>query len=291
MRKEEAYKILGLKNGAPRIEVEKRYSVYLRKMKSAMRSQETDKAQDIDADFDFDEITEAYNLLMGYTNEEEVEAQKIPQKTNPVLKKLGIDEDKLKNNLYYFRFHIIIGIILIITIALSIRSCVTRIDPNLNMVFMGNLYCNNTEKLQEDMVNMIPEVVAVGIENLYMSAQQERQDPQMQMAMMQKAMVLVAAGEIDIFVLDKANFELYAKQGGFRKLDDLVAQLSIPEEKQYKFKVEDEDEKDYVYGIDVLNSKIFKDADVSGEQLIVAISVNGKNYDNAIKCLELLLKE
>lgn len=289
MRKEEAYKILGLKSGAPRIEVEKRYSIYMRKLRSAKAEQSPEEGQDLDAEFD--KITEAYNLLMGYTSGNDEFAEKIPKKPNPIFKKLGIDEEKFMNNLYYFRVHIIVGIILIITIAFSIRSCVTRIDPNLNVVFMGNLFCNDTEKIQTDLVNMIPEVEAVGVDNLYISAQQERQDPQMQMAMLQKAMVLVAAGDVDIFILDKANFDTYAVQGGFINLDDFAAQHNIDEDKQYKSKVKDVDENEHVYGIDVLNSKLLKDANVTGQQLIAAISVNGENYDNAVKCLELLLDE
>lgn len=289
MRKEEAYKILGLKEGAPRIEIEKKYAVLLRKYKSSAGKQEADQGEETEVNFD--KITEAYNLLMGYITEEELEARKIPKKRNPFLEKIGIDEDKLKNNLYYFRYHIIAGIALLIIIALSVRSCVTRVNPNLNVVFMGNLLCNNTEKLEEDLVRLIPGVNAVGIENLYLSAQQEKTDPQMQMAMLQKAMVLVAAGDVDIFILDKANFDRYAVQGAFIKLDDFVAQHNIPEEKHYKSKVENEDDKEYIYGIDILNSKILKEADTVGQQLIASISVNGKNYENAVKFLELLLEE
>jgi len=289
VRKEEAYKILGLKEGAPRIEVEKKYAVLLRKYKTSAEKQETGEGQD--SEHDFDKITEAYNLLMGYITEEDLEVKKLPKKRNPYFEKLGIDEEKLKNNLYYFRYHIIVGLALLIIIAVSIRSCVNRVDPNLNVVFMGNLFCNDTEKLQADLISMIPGVEAVGTENLHISAQQEKQDPQMQMAMLQKAMVLVAAGDVDIFIMDKVNFEMYAVQGGFKKLDDFVEQHNIPEEKQYKAKVENEDEKEYVYGIDVLNSKMLKDANTVGQQLIAAISVNGKNYDNAVKFLELLLEE
>jgi len=282
MQKKDAYKILGLKERASRIEVEKRYSILLRKVRAGTKEEASD--------IDFNEMTDAYNLLMGYVIEED-NTNKIPKKTNPILKKLGIDQGKLTNNLYYFRTHIIVGIILLLTVIFSVRSCVNRVIPDLNLVFMGDIYCSDADKLQEDLKANISGVNAVGIENLLMSGSQEKQDPQVQIAMMQKAMILVAAGDIDVFIVDKVNFDRYVVQGGFMKLDDFAAQFNVPEEKQYKSRIEEEDKKDYIYGFNVLDSKILKDATVTGKQMIAVISVKVKNYDYAVKFIELLLKK
>lgn len=280
MKTKEAYEILGLKDDAPRIEVEKRYSILLRKMKNNRDN----------FDMDFNKITDAYNQLMGY-NFVEDETGRAPRRTSPTLKKLGIDQDKLMNNLYYFKTHIIIGIILLITIILSVRGCVNRVIPDIDLVILGDIYSTDTDQLEIDLKAKIEGIEAIGIENLMVSAAQEKQDPQVQMAMMQKAMVLIAAGDIDLFIVDKINFDRYAVQGGFLKLDDLAKKFDLPDEKQLKAKVEDEDEREYIYGFDISNSKILKDGKVLGKKMIATISVKSKHYENALKLLELLLIE
>ena len=72
-----------------------------------------------------------------------------------------------------------------------------------------------------------------------------------QSAMLQKAMVLFAAGDIDVFVLDKENFDKYSEQGAFISLDDLVVKLGIDKSKykDYILKTK-EDKEEHIYGID-----------------------------------------
>ncbi|HOJ12232.1 MAG TPA: DnaJ domain-containing protein [Clostridiales bacterium] len=284
MQKTDAYEILGLKSGASKVEIEKRYSIILRKYKSSDNEQSSD--------INFDEVTEAYNLLMGYTIEE-TEEERIRRKPNPVLEKMGIDQarqDKLLNNLYYFRIHIVVGIILLVTIILSVKSCVNRVIPNLNIVFMGDIYCSDTENLEKTLKENIPEIEAVGIENILISNAQEKQDPQIQMAMLQKAAVLMAAGDIDVYILDKVNFEKFGEQGAFMKLEDMAKQFRIPDKKLRKCQIKEEDEKEFIYGFDIKDNKILKDASTSGKEMIAVISIKAKNYDNAVKLMELLVQ-
>ena len=51
---------------------------------------------------------------------------------------------------------------------------------------MGEIYCSETEQLEEDVKSKMPGIEAVGIENILISRAQEKQDPQVQMAMLQR---------------------------------------------------------------------------------------------------------
>jgi hypothetical protein len=288
LQKQEAYKTLGVKEGASRSEIEKRYAIILRRYRAVGTDEKL-------SDDDFDKITEAYNLLMGY-NYEMKDNEIKPQKPNPLLQKLGINEEKLKNSLYYFRIHIIVGIIILVTVIFSIRGCVNRVDPDLYLVFMGEIYCSETEQLEEDVKSKMPGIEAVGIENILISRAQEKQDPQVQMAMLQKAGVLMAVGDVDVFILDEINFKRFAKQGAFKKLDELASELNLEEDKVYVEKIEEEDKEgrisivdEGVYGIDVSDSKILEDSKTVGSEMIAVISIRSKNYDNSVEFIKQLI--
>lgn len=162
---------------------------------------------------------------------------------------------------------------------------------------MGEIYCSETEQLEADIKANISEIEAVGFENILISRAQEKQDPQVQMAMLQKAGVLMAVGDVDIFILDQINFEKFARQGAFMKLDELVSELDISEEKVYTEKIEEEDREgnkkiadEGIYGINVKDSKILSDAKTAGKEMIATISIRSKHYDKSIELIKMLLE-
>jgi hypothetical protein len=122
-QKKNAYEILGVNKDASKNEIERRYTILLKKHRLENSKNSDDK--------EFDEITEAYNLLMGYSTELPVERKN--KKPNPVLKKLGINEEKAANFLHYYKHHIIISIIVLVVLITSVKSCVTRVPPDFNI--------------------------------------------------------------------------------------------------------------------------------------------------------------
>ena len=66
--------------------------------------------------------------------------------------------------------------------------------------------------------------------------------------MQMKAMVLFAAADVDLFILDKANFEKYAEQGAFISLDEIAPRLGIDNEKSkpYTMKAKDDTTSTYM---------------------------------------------
>lgn len=277
MEKADAYKILGLTENSSRTEVEKRYTVYLRRMKNTPKEE---------LDFDFNEITAAYNLLMGYIVEEDESEKKAP---NPFLMKLGIDSNKLSNNLYYFKWHIIIGIISLVVIVSTVYGCVTRVDPDFYLVVMGDIYLEDSDTLESAVLPELEGAQAMAVENLYLSGSQEQVDPTVYSAMLQKASVLIAAGDIDVFIVDQANFDRYVDQGGYYRLDEFLPQYKVDEQRLLLAQVEGYDESPYVYGIDVSDSTFFEENRMFGRKMILTISARVKNMEYAQELFQMIL--
>lgn len=278
----EAYKILGVRENASRDEVERRFAIILKKYRMAG----TGQADEEDSKIDIDKVTKAYNLIMGY--EEQLPEEEVNKKPNPVFQKIGLDEKKTRNFLYYYKYHIIIGIIALIAIIATLKSCITRVDPDLNLAFVGEFYYSDSESLKQAIKNKVPDIKEPGIDGVILSG---NLDPQQEYAMHMKAMVLFAAADVDIYVLDKENFEKYAKQGAFASLDGLVDTLKIDMSKnsEYRIKLEDSQE-EHLYGVDVSENPIFEESGIMGEEKIAAMAVKVKNYENAVKLLKMLLE-
>ncbi|NJD03156.1 MAG: hypothetical protein FIA99_11330 [Ruminiclostridium sp.] len=279
--KKEAYKILGLADNASRNDIERRYAIILKKYRM-----ESAEGQDGSEAVDIDKITGAYSLLMGYVEPQPEVELKAP---NPLLKKLGIDGKKAGNFFHYHKIHIIVGIIALIVLAATIRGCVTRVDPDFNIAFMGQLYFNETDVLKETIKKEIPEIKEPGFDGAFLS--KDSTDGQQEYAMQMKAMVLFAAGDIDLFILDKESFDRFVQQGVFTNLDEIAPRLGIENEisKLYKMKLED-NTTEHIYGIDISNSEALKKSKIQGVKMIAAISVRSKWPEKAEKVIKLLLK-
>lgn len=273
-----AYEILGLKEGAGKTEIENRFTILLKKHRA--------QSQSGTSEVDMDKVTEAYNLLMGYI----VEIPESEQfKPSPLLKKLGVDEKKARNFLYYYKFHILIGLVAIIAVFFTVKGIVTRVDPNLNVAFVGSFYFETSEHFKTKVEESIPELVEVSIDHAFLYPDDNTEQG---MAMTMKATVIFAAQDVDVYILDKENFDKFSVAGAFMSLDGLVESLGIDTEANHDFykTVEGEEQEEHLYGVDVSDNEIFNETGVQGNQMIAALGVRGEFYDNALELLKLLLE-
>lgn len=333
MDKKEAREILGVAKEASRNDIERKYAILLKKHRmssikvgycdnpEAAEDRENEfrdasagggaASQDLGAthdkslkpeEYSFEKVTEAYNVLMGFDIKIKEEP---PSSIAPLLKKAGIDEKKARNFLYYYKYHIIIAIVLVIGVVYFVRGCVNRVEPDFNIAFMGRLgYMDASEKLKEIIKENIPGITEPSIDGAFLSDDDEISEQQY--AMQVKATILFAAGDIDIFILDRTNYERYAKQGVFMSLDEIAPALGIDMEKhkEYILKVENEvsdggDNQaeapvetgpEHLYGIDVKDSKALNEAGVIGDEMIAAIFAGCEKVDKAKRFLEFLIE-
>ena len=332
MDKKEARIILGVSKEISRNDLERKYSILMKKhrmIKEKPKDEDTEDTgvtQDINVandagvtlntenaqspvdkqeEYSFEQVTQAYNILMGY---EIPMKEEPPSKAAPLFKKAGIDEKKARNFLYYYKNHIIIIIIAVISIVFIVKGCVERVDPDFTTAFIGKINYTETDKLRDVIKANIPEIKEPGFDGAFIT---EDDQSQQQYAMVMKATVLFAAGDVDIFILDKASFTQYAKNGAFMSLDEIAPKLGVDMEKnkEYIVKIEDyqdvseaesmdktaeepveEPVEEHLYGIDISQSTALKDVGVFGSEMIATIYINCKQQDKAVKLLQFLKK-
>lgn len=109
-------------------------------------------------------------------------------------------------------------------------------------------------------------------------------------AFMQKLMVMLAAGEGDIYVLDKKLFENYATSGAFYSLQDFVTKNKLEKyvDNSCYIKPKDKNKKD-LYGIKADNVKSLSDAGFSTKNKYLTIYVRSNKFERAKKVLLTLL--
>lgn len=284
MDMKEAREILGVGEGATKEQIEKSYFIILKRHRTAAATSEQQKHTALE---EIDRATAAYNLLMGYNIRTFAEERNI--KPNPVLKKLGIDEYKLRNFFHYYKFHMLFGIITLLLIIYGVKGCVTKVEPDLSIAFIGNFRYYSSGIMENAIKESVPGIEAPTVDGAYITSEGlGTQDYSMQM----KAMVLLAAGDIDVYILDEASFLAYGKEAAFESMDQLIQQYNVDSSKNqvYILKPKDEPE-EHAYGIDVSDSEILNNQGVIGDKKIVAISARAPHREKALVFVRSLLNK
>lgn len=276
------YEVLGLDVGASKEDVEKKYSLLIRKYR-AMAISEDEEAK-TQAEKSLKEVTDAYNSIA----ESELQAfrSRTQIKPNPLLKKMGVDEGKARNIVHYYKYHFIFGLIGLLVLGYMIYGFVTRVEPDFNLTVIGSFYSQDTEALKQNIKDNVPEVKEPSVEVITVGTDGNGQQ---EYAMQMKAVAVIAAGDIDVFVLDKDNFTRYAEGGAFASLDQLAQELGMDKEKCYTAKTQDPVE-EHIYGLEAGKSDLLKNIQAASEEKIVAISARTKNYEKASKLVQMLIK-
>lgn len=348
MDKKEARKILGVSKDASKAEIERKYAILLKKHRQEVyRDTQDEQAQQNEdeinpgsaptdggsvthhdaakAEYDFDLITEAYNTLMGYKVEVREEA---PSRLAVFLKKFGLDEKKTDNFLHYYKYYILVGILIVITMIISIGSCVNRPDYDFNIAFIGKIYYyDSVDALRSSIKEKIQIIEEPGIDGAFLS---EDGLGEQQYAMEMKAMTLLYAGDIDVFILDRTTYERYAKLGAFMSLDESAPRLGVDTSKHQDLVLavqrndelleygetddsvegdqagEESDASDgpgtdtagessrsgekHLYDIYITDSKELKEAGIVADEMVAAIFAGCQQLDKAEEFLRFLLK-
>ncbi len=286
MEQKDPYEILGLRKDATRDEIVKRYNLLLKKY----RSDNTKSANDKNAQIQ--EIEEAYNVLMGYDFNSLAEgklSEEAKKPPNPLLKKLNIDEKKLGNFIHYYKAHMIIGTIVLISLFFIIRSIVTRVEPDLRLKLVGIYPTTSIEKLEEKIMDNIAGLKKVEIDPLIFW---DKTNPNVEYSMEVKLYTLSGTGEVDAYFLDEERFEkLMNMPNRVKPMDDIVKRYGdkIEEKNIIKKKMKNDNE-EHVYGIEVENRDFFKGTELENFKVILSIGMDGEYAENTEKLLDLIFK-
>ncbi|WP_239618523.1 hypothetical protein [Cohnella mopanensis] len=273
-----AYEILGLPEDATREQVENRYFILMKRARTEKSRNETDDENH--QALDLTEINRAYNLVLG------IETEKIGTMEK---------QSKTAHFFYYYKFHVIIGLIIVLVAGYMIKDGIDRRreaantpPANLTVSVFGNFYFANGDLLQQNMLKLIPEWKRIATTVVFVPP--ELKSPQ-DMAMQQKSVLLLATEINELYILDEKNFKSLAAQGAFVNLDEFAEKtgLNLPQEKIRKAQTE-EDPAEMPYGIDITGNPIFKGVEVSGERQIIAVRAKETKWANTKLLLEKLIR-
>lgn len=284
--REKALEILELNPDATKDDVSRRYGILTRKFRNTERDERG---------YTIEDVTEAYNLLMGitYIDKAEEERQKALRENPPFLARiLKVDPVKLENFFHYYKIHMIIGVVLIVFLFFTVRSCVTKVEPDFTIVCFGNVFSSEEGLIEEDIKQRIPGITAPSVQFLTSMAE----DPQYTYTIQMKFVAMIAAKEVDIVIMDRKTFEMYMAQGMFLPLDDLIGGFEFPEESYVSgSEIIDETEDgepvkstSHIYGIDISDNKFIKDNMIYADSPVAAIVRNSERMDLALEFMRSL---
>ena len=131
----DAYSTLGVRENATKDEITKKYRLILRKYEQRDENG-TPLLMDKEA---FDEISKAYDLLMGY------EPQETKKRNSTLL--------KIENFIYYHKVHVLVGIFILFVAAVALSYFLGRVTYDLRVVFRGDYYYQEMKVMEDEISN------------------------------------------------------------------------------------------------------------------------------------------
>ena len=285
MDKKEALKILELPADASLEKIEKRYELFVRQNKSIMTSNPQLSENVGEHTVDIDRIGEAYRFLrMSFgTNPENAKTQK----ESKILKKLGIDEKKLRNNIYYYKWHALIIIAVVALVTSFIIGQVRKVDPEAYVAVIGTFpaFAAYQEEFEAELLARVPEVKAVSVDcALEVSSDEEYTEYGMGMQM--KKMILISAADVDVYICDTDFFNSVVAEGVFVELSDLIRENNIA--------INDDSLVLYqkgIFGMTLPGGTVFDAMFGSNTEKILCLSVRAENIEKAGLLMKALAEE
>ncbi|NLB79761.1 MAG: hypothetical protein GX796_13240 [Clostridiaceae bacterium] len=289
MDKKKALEILELKDDVSSEEIEKRIAVLYKKFKHGGLD---------NRGYTIEDVEKAYKTVSGitYTDAEEEKKKELrKQHPNPILKLLKVDEEKARNFIYYYRWHGIAILMIIVAIVLTINSLANREEPNLKIIIGGDLYISDSQVIEDEISLKTNGSINAQVQNVYLT---DDGNSQMEIGMQTKFTVELIAGNNDVFILDEAKYLQYVSQGAFKPVEELLGDISslgidIKLNEDLFASIEsdtgNEVEKE-LYGIDISDNKMLREAGVTGKRMILACGHSGENSNNTIIFLNKLLE-
>jgi len=111
-------------------------------------------------------------------------------------------------------------------------------------------------------------------------------------ANIQRLMAMLAAGEIDLFIVDPPLLEEYATQEFIQPLDRVLAEIKMKNPTVYSlieenivltlYKTEDGSTSEQKMGINIGNSPLLTELEFFEQELILCISITYRNFDSIV---------
>lgn len=134
-------------------------------------------------------------------------------------------KSKWDNYWYYYKIHTWIGIFVVFVLAVTITQCVQTVKPDVYIDLVTSVPVTDSsialDGVFDDVLTDVneDEKKHINISTLYLS---EEMKSEQDMAMQQKMMLELAAGDVTLFIFDKTNLDRYITQDAYSPLSDFI---------------------------------------------------------------------
>ncbi|MDT8719111.1 hypothetical protein IAI10_20895 [Clostridium sp. 19966] len=199
-------------------------------------------------------------------------------------------KEKLKYIWYYYKFHIIVTIVIVAMVGSFVSTLVTRKSTYASITLLGDYVDNSklSDYNKKANASLLPNNKKSEITITFLQKGDDSNSYNADQALTAR----IAAKDIDILVLSKSDFNNYAKLGSLLDLSDLKNDKDLS--KLNFIEATNDSDKGKItkpYGIDANDfSSSFNSINYDYKDKVVAIIVNTTNKDNSVKFLKWMLK-
>ena len=289
-----AYERLGLPEDATREMVEKRYDMLLRQERRRIRAGDGESPE-------FAEITRAYRFILE--QEEKQAVSELTEQQYGKYKQFAGLAEKIDHFISYYKWHTLGAILLVALIVYGINAYIDHKEEQARLaalppidiegMMLGQFFVPDgsadTENIEAAMLGHFPDWKRVELEMLTFSLEARTE---LDIAMLQKATVLLATERPDIYILDGETYPWLARTGILMELDEPAAgrfASLLPEGAAVKASG-GEDYGEHIYGIDLADSPLIGELPLLKDRFIVGIRRDSERIDNALHLIETYLR-
>ena len=148
-------------------------------------------------------------------------------------------KSKLSDFWYYYKWHVIIAVVIAAILAFTIRDCSHKVEPDVSVRGILNAYVaeESRQALEQTLYDagLIPDINADGKQNcmLQLLTVPAEVKSEQDMAVQMQITLGFAADDAVLYLIDEEFLELYEEQGIFQPLDVFAAQQTVPQEQLY----------------------------------------------------------
>lgn len=192
----------------------------------------------------------------------------------------------------YYKLHIIGVLVIICIVGSMIHSRMTKIDYVFNLT-MINTVIDQAKKtdLEKQLTSIVvndEETRKKAVVDVTPGAGSNNQGAIMPNEYMQRFVVKMSVGQLDIIFLDKSILDNLAKQDILLKLNNITG-FDLDSIENEKIEVSGSDNKKAVYAISAEGSKIFKEFGIDTNNKAIGIISSCKQKDKSVTVLKWML--
>jgi hypothetical protein len=294
----QAYRDLGLPDNASKEEVEKKYSLLLRRARSQSARGEDGSAA---GSASLETINAAYRTIIEH--EEAQAREQFNAKAYGKYKGMAGSAQKLDHFFSYYKLHLLGAIVLIAAVIYGINTYLNNKQEQAELAKLppaalalsyfgefGSPAGSDLKPVEEKLVSRFPEWKRVIVHLTYVPAEPKSGED---MALVQKSILDLITNKDDVYLLDRPSFDKLASQNALLPLeahkDELGAAYSSG--KALSSSTQDNPAVEQVFGFDVTDSPLIKSLGLVGGTFIVAIRSDTSHLDNSLEFIRAAISD